>query len=255
MFSPRVAMASLSGTSDAMWARTGLPYVGTAFVGGIAICDRTRDAARRMRSRGREEFIPADPYEFISDELRRVDATTLRPAVNVRTVNPAALRRVAGICARRGGILELNAHCRQAEMCAVGAGEILLADTSRLATYVEEAADAGAAVSVKVRAEVPGVDLVETARAIESAGGAAIHVDAMDTEASVGRVARATELFVIANNGIRDGPSARQYLEFGADALSVGRASDEPATLRRVADVVTDERGRSATIDRKQSPG
>lgn len=255
MFSPRVAMASLSGTSDAGWARDGLPYVGTAFLGGIAICEHTREAARRMRARGRDEFIPEDPYEFIRDQLGQVEATPLRPAINARTVEPASLRRVAAICARRGAILELNAHCRQSEMCAVGAGETLLEDTPRLARYVEEATASGGAVSVKVRAEVPGVDLAETARAIEAAGGAAIHVDAMDTEPAVGRVAEATDLFVIANNGIRDRPSARRYLEFGADALSVGRASDEPATLRRVAEAVTRRRGGSATIDRKQSPG
>ncbi len=255
MFEPRLAMASLSGTSDAAWARSGLPYVGAAFLGGIAICDRTRGAARRMRARGRDEFLPADLDAFIDGQLADLAGSPIRPGINVRTVDRSPLRAVAAICARHDAILEINAHCRQDEMCAAGAGEALLADTARLAAYVDVATNAGAVVSVKVRAEVPNVDLVETAEAIEAAGGDAIHIDAMDTEEIVDPIAEAVDLFVIANNGIRDADSARTYLAHGADALSIGRACDEPAVLREVAGTLADEGLGPATIDRKPSPG
>jgi len=52
--------------------------------------------------------------------------------------------------------LEINAHCRQEELCAVvGCGETLLRDSDRLAEYVDRAAETGVTVGVKVRAEVP----------------------------------------------------------------------------------------------------
>jgi len=79
----------------------------------------------------------------------------------------------------------VNAHCRQPELRAVGCGESLLRDTGRLAEYVTAAAETGATTSVKVRAEVPGVDLVAVADAVAEAGADWFHVDAMDSEAVV----------------------------------------------------------------------
>ena len=46
MFRPRVALASLSGEADAQWARAGAAHVGCAFLGGIALDESTRAAAR-----------------------------------------------------------------------------------------------------------------------------------------------------------------------------------------------------------------
>ena len=40
----------------------------------------------------------------------------------------------------RGAGVEINAHCRQDELCAVGCGETLLRDSDRLAAYVAAAA-------------------------------------------------------------------------------------------------------------------
>ncbi len=234
MFTPRVALASLSGRADADWAASGAEYAGAAFLGGIALDDASREAARVLTERDREEFLPDDPHAFVERELRALSGTPIRPGWNVRTTSIEPLREVATICARHDALLEINAHCRQEELCAVGCGERLLAETDRLAEYVTAAADMGATVGVKVRTEVDGVNLVETASTIESAGGAFVHVDAMDSEPMVGRVAEATDLFVIANNEVRDRESSHEYLDYGADAVSVGRPSDDPTVLRRV---------------------
>ena len=234
-FEPRVAVASLSGESDADWARAAAPYAGCAFMGGIALDVATREAARAMiEDRDRTEFLPADPVEFVDRELGELADAPVRGAFNVRTTTLDPLRRAARVCADRGAILEVNAHCRQAEMCAAGAGETLLRDTGRLTEQVRTAREAGAAVSVKVRAEVDGVDLVETARACERARADVLHVDAMDTESVLADLREATDLFLLANNGVRDRETAREYLEYGADAVSVGRPSDDPRTLNRV---------------------
>jgi tRNA-dihydrouridine synthase len=89
-------------------------------------------------------------------------------------------------------------------------------------------------VSVKVRTEVDGVDLPRVAAAVSDAGADIVHVDAMDSEPMVGRVAAASDAAIIANNGVRDEQTVHEYLSYGADAVSVGRPSDNPAVLARV---------------------
>jgi TIM-barrel protein len=239
MFAPRLALASLSGESDAQWANNGAEYAGAAFLGGLALDEPTRNAARTMvADRDREEFLPADPFAFMRDQLARVEEGDITPGFNVRATGPEPIRRAARICADRDAILEINAHCRQDEMCAVGAGESLLTDPERFAEQVSAAHVTGATVSVKMRTEVPGVDLPALASRLDDAGVDVVHVDAMDSEGRVADVVAATDAFVIANNGVRDARTTREYLAYGADAVSVGRPSDDPDVLSRVAATV-----------------
>ncbi|MFB6105697.1 MAG: tRNA-dihydrouridine synthase [Halobacteriaceae archaeon] len=239
-FEPRVVAASLSGRSDAAWAREAAPHVGAAVLGGVALDDPTRAAAREMVARDREEFLPDDPVAFVADQVAALADAPLLAGVNVRAASPAPVRAAAAACADRGAFLEVNAHCRQAEMCAAGAGESLLADPDRLAAQVRAAAATGATVSVKVRAEVPGVDLPAVAARAVDAGADAVHVDAMDSEGVVAAVADAVDATVIANNEVRDATSVREYLARGADAVSVGRPSTDPVVLERVRAAVDD---------------
>lgn len=234
MFEPRLALASLSGASDANWAIAGAEFAGAAFLGGIAVCPRTRTAAEQLIERDREEFLPTDPLDFIDSQLRALDGVDIQPGFNVRSVETGPIETVATVCAKHDAIYEVNAHCRQDEICAVGAGEALLADTDRLVTHVQTARDAGAVVSVKVRAEVGNVDLAETASRIADAGADIIHVDTMDSEPVIGEIVAAADLFVIANNGVRDRSTISEYFDYGADAVSVGRPSDQPAVLERI---------------------
>ncbi|MFB6253006.1 MAG: tRNA-dihydrouridine synthase [Halobacteriaceae archaeon] len=240
MFEPRLALASLSGQSDVGWAKQGSPYAGAAFLGGIAIDAETRRAAKQLIERDRNEFLPANPHAFIESQLAALDTVPLRPAINVRTISVTPLERVAEICNEYNAIIEINAHCRQEEMCSVGAGESLLADVDRLSHYVSVAAETGATVSVKTRAEVPDTNLCHVASAIESAGGEIIHVDAMDTESIIADINQVSNCFIIANNGVRDRDSAAEYLSYGADAVSVGRPSDKPRILEQIHQAVVD---------------
>ncbi|MFT4884686.1 MAG: TIM-barrel protein, partial [Natronomonas sp.] len=224
MFEPRLAVASLSGESDAEWAQQAAPHVGCAFLGGIALDSATREAAREMVDRDRTEFIPDEPIAFIDEQLAALDGVDVRAGFNVRSATLEPIAEAAAVCANHDAILEINAHCRQAEMCAVGAGQSLLRDGDRLCEQVVTAADAGATVSVKIRTEVEGVDLPALARRLADAGADALHVDAMDSEPVVAEVAEAApDVFLVANNGVRDRATAYEYLEYGADAVSVGR--------------------------------
>lgn len=247
----RVALASLSGQADAGWARKGAEYADAAFLGGIALDEQTRAAARGMVGRDREEFLPADPVEFVDDQLGALDDVEIVGGFNVRTATLGPLREVAAVCDNHDAIVEINAHCRQEEMCAAGCGETLLEDPERLREQVAAASGTGATVSVKVRAEVPGVNLPAVAATADRAGAEYVHVDAMDSESVVADVTRRIDARVIANNGVRDEATVTEYLEYGADAVSVGRPSDDPATLSRVREATLAWDGESR--QRKQS--
>ncbi|QCC47088.1 tRNA-dihydrouridine synthase [Halobellus limi] len=257
MFEPRVALASLSGEADADWARDGSDHAGAAFLGGIALDESTREAARALVARDRTEFLPPDPLAFVERELDALSDAPIRPGVNVRSATLEPVSAVAAVCADRDAIVEINAHCRQSEMCDAGCGEALLRDTDRLRSFVAAASDAGADVSVKVRTEVTGVDLAGVARAVESAGADAIHVDAMDSESVVADVAAAApSLFVVANNEVRGGESVREYLAYGADAVSLGRPSTDGRVRRRVRAAVDEWfDGDGTTIDERFDDG
>ncbi|MEM4781498.1 MAG: tRNA-dihydrouridine synthase [Halalkalicoccus sp.] len=235
----KLVAASLSGRSDAAWARTAAEYVDCAILGGIALDGPSREAARELVARDREEFLPADPLEFVDDQLAALSDLGIEAGFNVRSSSVAPIREVAAICRTHEAICEINAHCRQDELCRVGCGEALLADPERLCEQVRAAAETGARVSVKVRAEVPRVDLAATARDIEAAGAGIVHVDAMDSEAVIRDVGEATGMTVIANNEVRDRKSVHEYLAYGADAVSVGRPSDDPRVLARVREALS----------------
>ncbi|GGL52807.1 tRNA-dihydrouridine synthase [Halocalculus aciditolerans] len=240
---PALVLASLSGEADAEWARAASEYADRAVLGGIALDDATREAAREMaRDRERTEFLPDDPVAFVADQLDALADAPIETGFNVRATTLAPLREAARVCAERDAWLEVNAHCRQGEMCAAGAGESLLARPDALCEQVAAAAGEGATVSVKVRAEVDGVDLPALAGRLDAAGASVLHVDAMDSEAVVEACRDAFPGVLVANNGVRGRESVDEYLGYGADAVSVGRPSDNPRVLRRVRDAL-DERG------------
>ncbi|NGM67570.1 dihydropyrimidine dehydrogenase [Natronolimnobius sp. AArcel1] len=238
MFHPPLALASLSGEADAEWARAGADYAGAAILGGIALDADSRAAARDLVARDRTEFLPDDPLTFIDEQLEALADVPIQTGFNVRSATVGPISDAARVCRDRDGLLEINAHCRQDELCAVGCGETLLQDDDRLCAYVETAAETGVTTGVKVRAEVPGVDLAALSKRLEEAGATFVHVDAMDSELVVADVADATDLFIIANNGVRDDETVREYVEYGADAVSVGRPSDNPVVLERVREAV-----------------
>lgn len=212
-----------------------------------ALDEATQAAARALVERERTEFLPESPIRFIDRQLSSLADAALKPAYNVRSVDPSAIAEAAAVCADHGAILEINAHCRQSEMCEAGAGESLLRDAERLRVQVAAASSAGASVSVKLRAEVPGVELPELSRSLIDSGADVLHVDAMDSEPVIADIVSVVpSAFVIANNGARDRASAHEYLEYGADAVSIARPSDDPAILKRVRDAVDEwfeERG------------
>lgn len=128
-------------------------------------------------------------------------------------------------------LIEINAHCRQHELVEAGCGQELLKDPHHLGDFVSEVVESSnKKVSVKIRANVPDVDDIMVAKAIDEAGADFIHVDAMkpgyDTAdyGIIGSIKNNVDTFIIGNNSIRDLLSARKMLSSGADGISIARA-------------------------------
>ena len=76
-------------------------------------------------------------------------------------------------------IVEINCHCRQEEILAIGCGQNML-KREDLADYIKDVVDnASCEVSVKIRANVEGSDTLKIAKLIENAGADYLHIDAM----------------------------------------------------------------------------
>lgn len=234
-----IALASLSGKADSAWATVGAPVADVAFIGGLALDKPTRYAAEQMANRGRDEFLPKNPFDWMRRELSRLSDIPITAGVNIRVANNDPVDRAAKICEQHDSIIEINAHCRQPEMCAVGSGEHLLRNPSVLQKRVSAAAGYDVPVSVKMRAEVSDVNLPEVASIATKAGADIIHVDAMDSEPIIKEIDyMTTDCLLIGNNGIKSGQDAMEYLQYGADAVSVARASDSVPILRDVKQTV-----------------
>jgi TIM-barrel protein len=225
--------ASLSGVADREWAERIAPLVSRAMLGGISVDAPTRAAAAALRMRGRAEFLPADPIDWVAQMTRSPRPVPM--GVNIRARSTGGVRAVAEAIDTDDVWIEVNAHCRQPEMCAAGAGESLLHERRRLAQLVREGAAAGVTTGVKVRAEVPGIDLIAVAGAVADAGGSFLHVDTMDDPDVIGRVAAETDLWIIANNGIRSVGDITAAVAAGAAGVSVGRPSTDPSAVAQIA--------------------
>ncbi len=219
-----IALASMAGITDSSFA-SGFGSAGLVVLGGYNLDGPTNEAAGKEIDRGRTEFISDNPIEFLEKELEAAKGITTI-AVNVRAASPEPYIEAANLAKKSGAILEINAHCRQPEMTALGAGEALLKDILRLCEYIGEIKKTGVVLSVKTRANV--VNDVELAKAIEKAGADIIHIDAMHPDGMdigvIRRVRNSTDLFIIGNNSVVDFESAKEMFSHGADMVSLARA-------------------------------
>jgi len=150
-------------------------------------------------------------------------------SVNLRSITPEPIVEISKI--KSVDVVEINAHCRQSEITDLGCGQALLQDLDHLEKFTREVVQkAKSQVSVKIRANVPGVDELKIARAIENTNADYIHVDAMKPGFNcadydiIKSISQETSLFLIGNNSIRDLESARKMLAAGADGISIARA-------------------------------
>ncbi len=224
-----IALSSMAGITDAEYVLSRKENCGIAFIGGYSIDAPTINASHEMAESGRKEFLSDDPVSTIKEEVSGLKDSGIIIGLNLRGSEPVSFINVFNTLGK-DVIYEIDAHCRQAPMIEAGAGEYLLKDTDKLCEIIRALKDAGAVVSVKIRAGV-NEDDAALAAIIDDAGADMIHVDLMDFGTSkLKEIRNNCNILVIANNSINDFEAARNMFSHGADIVSLGRHADN-ATL------------------------
>jgi TIM-barrel protein len=229
-------LAPMAGITDGAFCR-GLSTCGFDMVtlGGYNADQLTVNAGKKILIRGRPEFDIG-----VEELLAHIEEQTLlikdqeswngMVSVNLRSIDPDPIIEVSQL--KKVDVVEINAHCRQPEITDLGCGQALLQDPSHLENFTRKVVQkAKSNVSVKIRANVPGVDDLSIVKAIERAGADYMHVDAMKLGFNhadydkIQKISQETSLFIIGNNSITDLESARKMLAAGADGISIARAA------------------------------
>ncbi len=241
-FKNPIALATMAGITDCSFANKYAIRAGLVVIGSFNLDDKTNDAALKLIARGRNEFVSDNPFEFLKNEIECMGNNNV-VAVNVRNTVIEPLLESARIIRDAGGILELDAHCRQEEMVSIGVGEALMHDIPRLVDWIGKIKETGVVVSVKIRANI--VDDIALTKAIDSAGADILHVDAMKEGAGADlRVIRnirdSTKMFLIGNNSINCFKDAKDMFARGADMVSVARGVlNDPNIISELVDDIS----------------
>lgn len=227
-------LAPMAGITDGAFcrdiSREGFDMV---TLGGYNADGPTIQAGLRILSRGRPEFVVEEKLllSYLKDQVTLVrEVFEGSVSVNLRSLTPDPIIEVSKISGV--DVVEINAHCRQKEITDLGCGQALLRDARQLEEYVGEIVKKGKSlVSVKIRANVTGVDELEVVKAVERSGAHYVHVDAMQPGVNsadleiIRCIKKNTSIFLIGNNSIKDIESARKMLNAGADGISIARAA------------------------------
>ena len=202
-------------------------------IGGYNADKYAINAGLKIIKRGRSEFDvdKNDLQQHIRDEIRFIKNNYKgQVSVNLRASSPDPIIEISKI--PELDVVEINAHCRQHEMIESGCGQALLKNIEILYNFTSKVVkNCNKKVSVKIRANVPGIDDLMVAETIKDAGADFIHVDAMKPGfdcadySVIESIKRNVDIFIIGNNSIRDLESARQMLSSGADGISIARAA------------------------------
>ncbi|MGP8319797.1 MAG: methanogenesis marker 9 domain-containing protein [Methanosarcinaceae archaeon] len=241
-FKNPIALATMAGITDSSFANKYAIRAGLVVIGSFNLDEKTNDAALKLIARGRNEFVSDNPFEFLKNEIKCMGNNNV-VAVNVRSTVIEPLLESARIVRDAGGILELDAHCRQEEMVSIGVGEALMHDIPRLVDWIGKIKETGVVVSVKIRANV--VDDIALTKAIDSAGADILHVDAMKEGAGadlrmIRNIRDSTKMFLIGNNSINCFKDAKDMFARGADMISVARGVlNDPNIIPELVDDIS----------------
>jgi TIM-barrel protein len=202
-------------------------------MGGYSVDEPTIQAARYIQDRGRSEFVieELELLSFLKKEVSIIKESgwSGKVSINIRSTTTQPIINISKI--QGVDVVEINAHCRQPEILDVGSGQALLDEPGRLQKFISRVVeDSKAQVSVKIRANVPGVDDIKISRVVEAAGADYLHVDAMMPGLNtadynvISSIKKNTSIYLIGNNSVKDIDSARKMLSAGADGISIARA-------------------------------
>ena len=226
-------VAPMAGITNADFLNKVIPYgFNVATLGGYSLDDPTIDASKKIIERGRKEFdFPLDMiFSHIGNEVASIKKVhpNVKVSANVRATNPQPIIEVGNI--KDLDIVEINCHCRQDEILAIGCGQNML-NRPDLSDFISQIVDnVKSEVSVKIRANVEGTDTFEIAGLIEDAGADYLHIDAMkkgvfdaDWEL-LEKICSNVDIKVIGNNSVNSEDNVKKMLSTGVDGFSIARS-------------------------------
>ncbi len=223
----------MAGITNAEFAMKLIPYgFDTVTIGGYNTDIPSIEACEKIIARGRKEFNY--PIDRIQEQIQ-YEVDTIKEnfdvcvSANLRATRPEPIIETSKI--PNLDIVEINCHCRQAELVEAGCGQAMLSRED-LGDYVRKVTkESKSKVSLKMRANVEGVDNLEIAKMAEEAKVDYLHIDAMkkgvfDADFDLIReIANETNLFIIGNNSVNSISQAEKMLESGASGFSIARAA------------------------------
>ena len=223
----------MAGITDAEFAMKLIPYgFDTVIIGGYNTDNESIDACERIIARGRKEFnYPKEEiYSVIENEVNTIkDSFDVSVSANLRGTTPDPLIEISKI--KSLDIIEINCHCRQEELVEAGCGQAMLLRPD-LEDYIKEVVKKSKSkVSMKMRANVEGVDNLGIAKLAEECGIDYLHIDAMkigvrDADFDlIKQISDNTNIFIIGNNSINSISQAEKMLNAGANGISIARAA------------------------------
>ena len=225
-------VAPMAGITDADFLNKVIPFgFDVATLGGYSLDSPTINASKKIIERGRKEFdFPLDEiFTHIENEANFIKSvhSAVKVSANVRATTPQPIIDAGNI--ESLDIVEINCHCRQKEIVDIGCGQEML-HREDLGDFISQIVDnVDSEVSVKIRANVEGVDTVEIATLIEDAGADYLHVDAMKKgvfEADwklLSEICGNVNLKVIGNNSVNSKENLQKMIGTGVDGFSIAR--------------------------------
>lgn len=226
-------VAPMAGITNADFLNKVIPYgFNVATLGGYSLDESTIEASKRIIERGRKEFdFPLDViFNHIENEVASIKNvhSDVKVSANVRATTPQPIIEAGNI--KNLDIVEINCHCRQNEILAIGCGQNMLnrPDLSDFISYVVD--NVKSEVSVKIRANVEGVDTFEIANLIENTGADYLHIDAMKKgvfEADwelLEKICNNVDIKVIGNNSVNSQENLKKMISTGVDGFSIARS-------------------------------
>ena len=226
-------VAPMAGITDASFLNNVIPYgFDVVTLGGYSLDNPTIEASKKIVERGRVEFIipQEDVLSHIEGEVNSIKKANSDVCVsaNVRSTITQPIIDVANI--KNLDIIEINCHCRQKEIVDVGCGQAML-KSDTLKQFISEIVDeANCEVSVKIRANVSGIDTLSVVWEIEDAGADYIHIDAMKKGVSeadwelLKKIKNNVDIKVIGNNSVNSSENLSKMISTGVDGFSIARS-------------------------------
>ena len=222
----------MAGITNAEFAMKLIPYgFDTVTIGGYNTDNESIDACEKIIARGRKEFnYPKEEiYKVIENEVNTIkDNFEVTVSANLRGTTPDPLIEISKI--KKLDIIEINCHCRQEELVAVGCGQSMLLRPD-LEDYVKEVVKKSESkVSMKMRANVEGVDNLAIAKLAEDCGVDYLHIDAMKKgvfEADwelLRKICNNVNIKVIGNNSVNSRANLEKMIDTGVDGFSIARS-------------------------------